>query len=142
MLYAYQIRKLIHEILNYFHNKEIKKDKEKCYYNYIITEYQNEFECLINENKIGIYTNLNKKDSIICLKLLEMLYERNYQTFTNLYFLINKYENIKDWITVLKLSFNNIKLNKYKIIPIPLKNYKTKKPQKFYEINDIIKFFY
>jgi len=47
-------------------------------------------------------------------------------------------DDVKYCINVLKTYFDTIKLNKYKVIPEPLKNYKAKKPQKFYQINDII----
>lgn len=140
MLHVQQIRKLIYNILTYYYKKENKIKKQKQYYNYNLTEYQSEFECLISEKRIGIYTALNKKDSLICLKLLEMLYERNYVQLLNIYSnnILDTFDNIKLWINTLKIYFINIKINKYKIIPEPLKNYKTKKPQKFYEINDIL----
>jgi len=178
MLHVQQIRKLIYDILNYYYEKENKIKKQKQYCNYDLNEYQNEFECLINEKRIGIYTNLSKKDALICLKLFEMLYERNYILLLNIYYMkeLKQSEDSKDnieakrknymkelkqsedsagstkrnasedrsnvdvkyCINVLKTYFDTIKLNKYKVIPEPLKNYKAKKPQKFYQINDII----
>jgi len=68
MLHVQQLRRLIYDMLTYYSKKESKLKKEKAYYNYKLNQYQSEFECLINENKIGIYTNLTKKDIIICLK--------------------------------------------------------------------------
>ena len=178
MLYVQQIRKIIYDILTYYYEKENKIQKQKQYCNYNLNEYQNEFECLINEKRLGIYTNLNKKDALICLKLFEMLYERNYILLLNIYYMKESKQSedskdnieakrknymkeskqsedsvrsmernasggrskddIKSWINVLKTYFDTIKLNRYKIIPEPLKNYKAKKPQKFYQINDII----
>lgn len=152
-MHVIKIRKLIYNLLNYYELKEIKYDKNLPYYFlYKSTLFQSEFECLSSENRIGIYTKLNDKRAIICLNLLKMLYDRKYDFIVNVYiYIINNNiidENIKLkeilddtklWAQMLSVYYNNneININKYIEIPKPLKNFKAKVKQTFYNIKDI-----
>jgi len=156
MKHIQKIRKLIYNLLINYYNKELEHSANTTYYTISTNKYTTEFECLSNEKRIGIYTKLNKINSLICLHLLEMLYERKYKFLLFIYLKndfiesldnINFFEsldNTKLWKKLLKNYFkeNKIKLDNTIDIPLPLKNYKAKKPQKFYEINEIINSFY
>ena len=151
MIFVQKIRKLIYDLLDYYYTKERKSKKEQVYYVQCTNDYFSEFECLLNEKRIGLYTSLSKNDANTCIKLLEMLYERDYKFLLNVYRLQNEViedielefsyslDNAKFWVVSLKEYFseNKIKLEKHDIMPPALKNYKSKKNQKFYLINEI-----
>lgn len=147
MIHIQKIRKLIYNLLINYYNKELKSERSSTYYTVCTNKYTTEFQCLSNEKRIGIYTKLSKTESLICLHLLEMLYERKYKFLLFIYSgnnFVESLEDIKFWHKLLKNYFkeNKIKLDKSTDIPLPLKNYKAKKPQKFYEINEISNYFY
>jgi len=157
MIHIQKIRKLIYNLLEYYSNKESKATTKIYYYSSNTNNFLTEFECLSSEKKIGILSKLPKKDVLICIKLLEMLYERDYNFITNTYKfifendIIDKYiefekslDNLKFWIQSFKkfYSLNKIKPEKFIEVPKSLNNYKTKKPQKFYKINEIINEYY
>ena len=153
MMYVQKIRKLIYNLLNYYESKEIKyKNNKQYYFVYQSNFFQTEFECLSTENRIGISSKFNDKKAIICLNLLKMLYDRNYEFLVNVYtYIIDNDlfdENIdfhktldkpKLWTQMLSAYYDNndINLIKYIEIPTPLKNFKTKFKQTFYNIQDI-----
>jgi hypothetical protein len=155
---SHRLRKLIYLLLEHYENKEIKnKAKEPQYYICINVNFLSEFECLSQEKRIGIKTKLGKIDNYICLKILEMLYERDYSFFQNLYnFIIDidemdkdadfekSLKDVKFWLKLFQKynKYNKLKIGKYKTPPTPLNYYKAKKPQKFYEINEIKESFY
>ena len=153
MVNVRKIRKLIYNLLNYYELKETKYEKNQQYYFlYESTLFQTEFECLSSENRIGINSKINDKKAIICLNLLKMLYDRNYDFLIVVYTFITDNdifdENIifcktldkpKLWTQMLSFYFNNnvININKYSERPRPLKNFKSKFKQIFYNIQDI-----
>jgi hypothetical protein len=158
MSYSHRLRKLIHLLLEHYDNKESKKSKDKEYLFYVCVNvnFLSEFECLSQEKRIGIKTKLGKLDNFICLKLLEMLYERDYSFFQKLFnFIIDidemdknvdfekSLKDIKFWLKLFQKynKFNKIKIGKFKTIPIPLNYYKAITP-KFYQINEIKETFY
>ena len=157
MIHIQKIRKLIYNLLEYYSNKECKASTIPYYYSSNTNKFLTEFECLSSEKKIGIFSKLSKSNILICIKLLEMLYERNYNFITNMYKfifendIIDNYiefdkslDNLTFWILLFKkyYSINKIKLEKFIELPKSLKNYKTKKTQKFYKINEIITEYY
>ena len=158
MIYVQKIRKLIYNLLNYYELKEIKyKEKKKYYFLYQSKLFQTEFECLSTENRIGICSNFNDKKAIICLNLLKMLYDRDYEFLVSVhtYIIDNDLfdENIdfhktldkpKLWTQMLSAyyDYNNINLNKFIQIPRPLKNFKSKFKQTFYNIEDIKTYYF
>jgi len=153
MIYVQKIRKLIYNLLNYYELKEIKHKKNQQYYFlYKSKLFQTEFECLSTENRIGINSKFPDKKAIICLNLLKMLYDRDYEFLINVYtFIIDNDifdENIdfhktldkpKLWTQMLSFYYddNDININKYIELPRPLKNFKCKFKQTFYHIEDI-----
>lgn len=153
MIYVQKIRKLIYNLLNYYELKEIKyKKNQQYYFLYESKLFQTEFECLSTENRIGINSNLNDKKAIICLNLLKMLYDRDYEFVFNVYTYIidndlfdenisfhKTLNNPKLWTQMLSAYYNDntININKYTEIPKPLKNFKSKCKQTFYCIKDI-----
>jgi hypothetical protein len=154
MINIRKIRQLIFNLLEYYSNKELDyKSSKYYYYSLNLNNYNNEFLCLVNEKKIGLYTKLKNKDIIICIKLLEMLYERDYDFILVVYeffmcnIKINFIESLDDIIFWKKLfskyyELNKIKILKYENLPSTLKNYKTKKYAKYYKIDDIKNDFY
>lgn len=157
MIHIQKIRKLIYNLLEYYSNKESKSITKSYYYLLNTNNFLTEFECLSSEKKIGILSKLPKTDVLICIKLLEMLYERDYNFITNTYKfifendIIDKYiefdkslDNLKFWIKLFKkfYSINKTKPEKFIELPKSLKNYKTKKTQKFYQVNEIITEYY
>jgi hypothetical protein len=153
MIYVQKIRKLIYNLLNYYEKNEIKYDNYQNYYfSYKSVYYKSEFDCLSAEYKIGINSKFTDKKAFICLNLLKMLYDRDYEYFHTIYtFIIDNdlfeekisfYEtlnNPKLWTKILSsyYNYNNINIDKFDEIPKSLKNFKTKVKQKFYNINEI-----
>ena len=153
MIYVQKIRKLIYNLLNYYELKETKYKKyNKYYFLYKSKLFQSEFECLSTENRIGIDSKFTEKKAIICLNLLKMLYDRNYEFLVIVYTyivdndLFDEYinfhqtlDNPKIWTQMLSVYYNenDIYLNKYTDLPRPLKNFKSKFKQTFYRIEDI-----
>ena len=153
MIYVQKIRKLIYNLLNYYELKEMKyKKKIQFYFLYKSKLFQTEFECLSTENRIGINSKFTDEKAIICLNLLKMLYDRNYEYLINVYtFIIDNdifdeninfhqtLDNPKLWTNMLSVYYDNndININKYTDIPRPLKNFKSKIKQTFYHIEDI-----
>ena len=157
MIHIQKIRKLIYNLLNYYELKESNHKKKSYYYLYKSKLFQSEFECLSTENRIGLDTNFSDKKAIICLNLLKMLYDRDYEYLINIYnYMINndifdEYIEFKDtldnpqlWTKILSMYYNKneININKYDRIPRPLKNFKAKVKQKFYNIEEIKNYFY
>lgn len=153
MIHVRKIRKLIYELLNYYELKEIKyKKNQQYYFLYKSNLYQTEFECLSTENRIGINSKFNDKIAIICLNLLKMLYEHDYEFLINVHTYISDNDffdknipfhktlvNPKIWTQMLSVYYANNEINiiKYIEIPKPLKNFKAKFKQTFYCIEDI-----
>ena len=153
MKYIQKIRKLIYNLLNYYELKETKyKKNHKHYFSYKSNSFQTEFECLSAENRIGINSNFTEKKAIICLNLLKMLYDHNYEFLLIVYkFIIDNdifdenisfhktLDNPKLWTKMLRFYYkdNDININKYMDMPKPLKNFKSKFKQTFYHIEDI-----
>jgi len=145
MKYIRKVRKLIYNILDNYYQQD---NSDYYYYSLDLINYENEFECLVNEKKIGIYSSINENEILIIFKLLEMLYERNYKFIIEIYnkftfdININFNESLDDtdfWIKLFRKFFdiNKINIQKYNNIPITLKNYKTRKNVKYYNIKDI-----
>jgi hypothetical protein len=127
--------------------KELDSEHEAVYCTFNTSNYTTEFECLSNEKRIGIYTKLNKINSIICLELLKMLYQRNYKFLLYIYSGNNFVESLDDtnfWRSLLKNHFreNKINITRSNDLPIPLKNYKAKTQQKFFTIDEITNQYY
>ena len=152
MIHVQKIRKLIYNLLEYYSKKESKALKNFHYYSSNTNNFLTEFECLSSEKKIGILSKLSETNVVICIKLLEMLYERNYSFITNIYMPVfendiefdKSFDNLKFWIKLFKkyYSINKFTPEKFNELPKSLKNYKSKKTQKFYEINEIITEYY
>ena len=158
MIYVQKIRKLIYNLLNYYELKEIKHiNNYNHYYLYKSKLYLTDFECLSTENRIGLNTVLNNKKAIICLNLLKMLHDRDYEFLITVYtYIVDNDlfdENIefhttlkspKMWIQMLSMYFDNndININKFNQIPRPLKNYKSKFKQRFFEVSEIKNYYY
>lgn len=153
MIFVKKIRKLLYNILDYYDDKSNKKDY--YYYVYESNKYISEFDCMSNEKRIGILSKLTQPDIIVCIKILEMLYERNYDFLLDIYknqniidIVIDDFskslDDIKLWIKSIQryFKFNNMKIKKYKTIPTPCKNYKAKTEQKYYEIKEIKEVYY
>ena len=152
------MRQLIHNLLNYYKLKEYKYNKNQQYYFvYKSILFQSEFECLSTENRIGIYSKFNDKKAIICLNLLKMLYDRNYDFLVCIYTYIidndifdknikfsKTLDDCKLWTKMLSVYYDNNEINiiKYDEIPKPLKNFKAKCKQMFYHIDNIITNYY
>ena len=138
MINVQKIRKLIFDLLNFYKSKEIKSNNKYTYYLLATDNYLSEFDCLSSEKRIGVYSKLSKKDSFICLKLLEILYERNYEFIEKLSFYVKSF-TIKLYIKLFEdyYELNKYKLIKSKDIPRPLSNYK-RTNQRFYQIDEII----
>jgi hypothetical protein len=157
MIHIQKIRKLIFNLLEYYSNKDQQHSDKYLYYTYSSSNFLSEFECLMNEKRIGVYTNLCEIDALICINLLAMLYEREFKFIIKLYKFIfdnnisiesikfeESLDNTNFWIKLLNIYYLHYKLEptKYNMIPIPYKNYKSKKSQIFYKINEIkIKFY-
>jgi hypothetical protein len=157
MIYIQKIRKLVFNLLEYYEDKDHKCLDKYLYYTYCSSDYSYEFECLMNEKRIGINTNLCKIDALICINLLGMLYEREFKFIIKLYKFIFDYnisiekvefeeslDNINFWIKLLNkyYIYFGFKPEVYNMIPIPYKNYKAKKNQRFYLINEVKTKFY
>lgn len=152
------MRQLIHNLLNYYKLKEYKYNKNQQYYFvYKSKLFQSEFECLSTENKIGIHSKFNDKKAIICLNLLKMLYDRDYNFLVCVYTYIidnnifdknikfdKTLDDCKLWTKMLSVYYDNNEINiiKYDEMPKSLKNYKTKCKQTFYHIDNIITDYY
>lgn len=157
MIYIQKIRKLVFKLLEFYDDKDQNCLDKYLYYTYCSSDYLSEFECLMNEKRIGINTNLCEIDALICINLLGMLYEREFKFVIKLYKFIFDYnisierigfeeslDNIDFWIKLLNKYYIHFgfKPEKYNMIPIPYKNYKSKKIQKFYLINEVKSKFY
>ena len=149
MINIQKIRKLILNLLEYYTCKEIRNNKNDYYYYSVnLKNYDSEFMCLLNEKKIGLYSNLNKIDLKIIFRLLQMLYERDYMFLVNIYNMfifeiqisfVKSLENINFWLELFNKYYkiNEVNIIKHANIPQSLKNYKTKKTTKFYKIEEI-----
>jgi hypothetical protein len=153
MIYVQKIRKLIYNLLNYYELNEIKyNENQQYYFLYKSTLYKTEFECYSAENKIGICSKFNDKKAIICLNLLKMLYDRDYEFLLEVYTYIIDNDIFDEYIkfhktldkpklwTHMLLAYyddNYINLIKYTEIPKYTKNLKSKFKQTFYYIKDI-----
>lgn len=148
MIFVQKIRKMLNDILEYYGDKENKSNNIEYYYIFESPHYMSEFQCLSNEKRIGLQSKLKKSNVYVCIKILEMLYERNYDFLLDLYKNQNLYdvvindfcESLDDpnlWKNLIKKYYktNQIKLSKYDAIPVPHRNYKTK--PKYYEISQI-----
>jgi hypothetical protein len=153
MIYVQKIRKLIYNLLNYYELKETKYKKDQSYYFlYKSSLYKSEFECLSAEYKIGIDSKFTDKKAFICLNLLKMLHDRDYEFLVTVYTYIIDYDlfeenisfhdtldNPKLWTKMLSYYYqdNEININKFFNVPTTLKNFKTKFKQRFYHIQEI-----
>jgi hypothetical protein len=156
MIHVQKIRKLIYNLLNYYELKETKY-KKKYYYLYKSIFFKSEFECLSAEFKIGIDSKLTDKKAFICLNLLKMLHDRDYEYLLTIYTYIidndifeenisfhETLNNPELWTRMLSSYYqdNEININKFNEIPRYLKNYKTKFKQRFYYIQDIKNYYF
>lgn len=136
------------DILEFYNNKEMKLNDDQYYYIYESCNYMSEFQCMSNDKRIGLQSKLKKSDISVCIKILEMLYERNYDFLLEIYKNQNLYDIVIDdfceslndsnlWIQSIKKynKINKITIKKYETIPLPYKNYKNK--PKYYEIGQI-----
>jgi len=164
------IEKLITSIIKKYNEKE--KNLENIpykYYTYYEFDANNatKFEELSNSNLIGIKSKLDKDDIIVIINIFKAICDKNYYIF-DLYFIteiindeelenetylinsIKSYDNINDWITVLKLLPDTFNISEKKLLPCKenlLRNIETNKlvnknfkkiKQKYYLINEIL----
>jgi hypothetical protein len=163
------IENLITSIIEKYNEKEKKLDNVPYkYYTYYEFDANNatKFEELSNSNLIGIKSKLDKDDIIVIINIFKAICDKNYYIF-NLDFIteiiedeelkdetylinsIQSYDNINDWIRVLKLLPDTFNMSEKKLLPCRenlLRNIKTNKlvnknfkkiEQKYYLINEI-----
>jgi hypothetical protein len=155
------MEKLVEEVLNYYIKKEEGSDKKYKYYALLECDSNTtDFECLSNNNRIFLHTNLEKQDIVILLEIFRCVYDKNCWIFDINELIIRcdedevkedefelmKYYDTKDVLLWIKY-FQYLSIYDYNVfdtIPESLSKYNhinkiNHIAQKVYKIKDIIK---